>query len=104
MRTFEEYAKISGLELNVPKTVIVPLWLGDLQAVKIDIRRKLPTWSGVQVQRCGTYLGFSAGPEEGESSWAKAVEKFTKHVSFGARSIWAYTTLPKRATPLLCPC
>ncbi|CAK0844109.1 unnamed protein product [Prorocentrum cordatum] len=72
-RIFSEFASISGLELNLPKTVVIPLWeasSGDRAAGTISAMSDF--WSGVAVQDSSTYLGFLEGPGKRGGSWSKA--------------------------------
>ena len=73
---FAEFARISGLELNLPKTVIVPLWLTSLQDLRSAIERTLHGWGGVNVADYGIYLGFAEGPGKRHHTWEKAVQKY----------------------------
>jgi hypothetical protein len=78
---FDEYAAISGMELNLPKTVVVPLWPQPLNEIKEQIANELPQWSGVDVAGAGRYLGFMEGPGKGDSSWSKANRKFAERAA-----------------------
>jgi len=75
---FKEFAKMSGLELNLPKTVVVPLWpkgVNDMQQQKTEGNF---SWDPIQVAKSGKYLGFSSGPGRGNSSWDAAAQKYLK--------------------------
>jgi hypothetical protein len=75
-RWFVEFGAISGLELNLPKTVMTPLW----EASTVDVQEKLqgicPAWTGLEVAGSGRYLGFVEGPAKEDNSWAKAKDQF----------------------------
>ncbi|CAK0794469.1 unnamed protein product [Prorocentrum cordatum] len=73
---FEEYALLSGLRLHHGKSVWVPLSLGDLDQVRIQLHAAAPTWSDFTIRRYATYLGFAVGPERAEHSWTKPLDKF----------------------------
>ena len=64
--TFHEFADISGLVLNLGKTVIVPLAPVDLQALRLSIVANCPGWQGVRVEHQAKYLGFILGPARGD--------------------------------------
>jgi len=57
-RTFSEYALISGLELNIPKTSVMPLFVVDTTSLSLDISARAPSWAGVRVSYSAKYLGF----------------------------------------------
>ena len=71
---FDEFACISGLYLNIGKTVIVPLFPYLLFEVRERIARTAPQWTGVAVQAHAKYLGYFLGPAKGEQSWAAPLE------------------------------
>ena len=77
-QVFKEFAGMSGLELNIKKTVLIPLWeTGDS-----DMRRFLSDsgsqWGNMSIENSGTYLGFVVGPGRGDRAWAKPVQKFLR--------------------------
>jgi hypothetical protein len=78
MEQFKEFAKISGMELNLPKTVVIPLWHDPLDTCRKDLQRNLPDWSEVRVDDASTYLGFVVGPGRGMRSWDKPTRKFSE--------------------------
>ena len=78
---FQEFAVMSGLELNIPKTVCIPLWPGGKEEVKNNTTHIQSAWGGVKISGCGTYLGFSSGPEKGDSSWDKPLAKYVKRAA-----------------------
>jgi hypothetical protein len=88
---FEEYAKISGLYLNISKTIVIPLWRHQERKYE-DIKEMLKNlnigWEGILVKEVGKYLGFQVGPGRGDAAWGKAVEKWRSR----ARS-WERTAL-----------
>jgi len=74
--TFMEYERLSGLALNLSKTVLVPLWdkgTGDAQAM-IDC--VAPVWGAIRIQEHAEYLGFILGPAAKDRSWLKPLRKF----------------------------
>ena len=40
------------------------------------IRRVAPTWSSCEVVGSSRYLGFVEGPNKGQQSWTKAIDKY----------------------------
>ena len=73
---FEELGSITGLFLNKPKCVLIPLWPTDLETTKLQIAQHFPYWADLEVKMFGTYLGFVVGPEADDKSWKKPVDKF----------------------------
>ena len=73
---FSEFAAISGLSLNVDKTVAIPLWEVDHAALRRETTAIVPAWSSVSIVDSGTYLGFKTGPGKATSSWEKPLDKY----------------------------
>ena len=73
---FKEFSKISCLKLNLPKTVLIPLWPSTVDSVRRMLRAQYPEWSAVDISYASRYLGFLVGPEAGELAWEKPVTKF----------------------------
>ena len=102
---FDEYAAISGLRLNLAKTVWVPLRTGDPVAARTQVMEHAPSWVGMHFAHYAKYLGFYLGPARGEKGWSNACKKFLKRVkdwgqSGGgmlvntvAYSVYAFSTL-----------
>jgi len=75
-KTFAEFASISGLELNIAKTVCIPLWEGGVEELEHTLRATSNEWSNLCIADCGTYLGFSVGPGRCGKSWDKPLQKY----------------------------
>ena len=75
---FTDFAKMSGLELNVNKTVCIPLWDAPIEVIRGEIKNRDSIWKEVSVESQGTYLGFSVGPGSPGVSWEKPIHKFSK--------------------------
>ena len=75
-RIFAEFASISCLRLNIPKTVLLPLWPSTPQCVSRVLQDEHPEWSRVEVSYAARYLGFMVGPAACSCSWTKAMDKF----------------------------
>ena len=58
VQVFEEYALISGLQLNLPKTVMVPLAPVHLLTYRAHFRVSHPQWRNIQVAFKAKYLGL----------------------------------------------
>ena len=73
---FEEYALIAGLQLNMPKTVLIPLRPVDLTAFSEEFRDHHPAWRNIKVEFKAKYLGFYLGPERGHTTYDKPLAKY----------------------------
>ncbi len=71
---------MSGLELNVPKTVCIPLWPEGMEEIPRDPTFMNSGWSNLRISNNAPYLGFSSGPGKGTSSWDGPFAKYTKRV------------------------
>ena len=76
-RVFQVVKTISGLNLKISKTVIIPLGRQGTFKMKASICDSLPHWSGVLVSSSGKYLGFHVGPGAGDQSWEEPAAKWT---------------------------
>ena len=81
MHTFRQFGRISGLNLNLPTTIIVPLWPFQGQCFRRTLRSDLPEWSKATVSDCARYLGFLVGPGRADAGWSSAVKKFEDRAS-----------------------
>jgi hypothetical protein len=79
---FTEFGHISGLRLNLPKTVVIPLWPESLPEIRTRFLTDFPEWEGVAVTSWSKYLGYATGPGKQESSWTKAGETFLERARF----------------------
>jgi hypothetical protein len=79
--TFHEFGAISGMQLNLPKTIIIPLWPQPLQEIQEHLTRVLPEWADVEIATASRYLGFMEGPGKRDKSWHKANQKFEERSS-----------------------
>ena len=62
--------------LNKPKTVVIPLWIEDLDQVQVTLDYTMRGWGGVAVRDKGAYLGFIEGPAKSLGSWEKPLAKY----------------------------
>ena len=77
-RLMEDFALCSGLALNMRKTVVVPLELGDPEDHREKLLRAAPSWAAVSLKHSAKYLGFHLGPGSGTDSWLQAARKFSE--------------------------
>jgi len=82
-RIFEEFKEMSGLELNIEKTVGIPLWEENLGDITQTLRNSPRPWNNMCIADRGTYLGFVVGPGRGDTCWEKPVKKYS-----GRCKIW----------------
>ena len=54
---FDDFALVSGLELNLPKTVLVPLDPYDEPAIRAIVIREAPGWGVVAVASFAKKMG-----------------------------------------------
>ena len=80
---FNEYQAVASLQLDVEKTVFIPLWpVSDAKALKVHLTECTAFWRDIAVATCGKYLGFYVGPGAGNKSWEKPLAKYDKAVSY----------------------
>ncbi len=80
---FAEYAGMSGLALNLRKTVLIFLSEASMHAMREQLEVLLPGWGAVQVSHSSVYLGHALGPMAGEQCWAKALAKLERRAAPG---------------------
>lgn len=83
--TFTEYALLSGLELNIKKTCVVPLYEVGATSLSLQISGLAPSWSGLQITYAAKYLGFYLGPGRGQLTWQGPLKKFRERVEMWAK-------------------
>ena len=79
-QVFDEFAEMSGLDLNIPKTIVVPLWPEGEKHISGWLENSGQSWSNLKIKSHTTYLGFNIGPGKGDSSWDAPLLKFAKRV------------------------
>ena len=77
---FEEFARISGLGLNISKTVVVPLFVVDAPDLRAAIASRVPGWGQIGIEDHARYLGFEVGPGRGDLSWSAPLRKYRERV------------------------
>jgi len=91
---FRDFHRVSGLELNIPKTVIVPLYPFDTGEVRVKLAAEAPDWGGCAVSDKAKYLGFFVGPGRRLHSWTTPLAKFLDRSKFwGKMGLGTFTTL-----------
>ena len=79
-RFFKEFEAISGLRLNMNKSIVIPLQHMELQAFEARKQREVPAWAAMPTKSSCKYLGFHIGPGKGTSSWTEPVRKYLSRV------------------------
>jgi len=102
---FSEFANMSGLKLNLPKTVVIPLWPKGMDELQQQSNHGDFIWDSIKISDKGKYLGFSSGPGKGHSSWDAPLKKYSSrarkwhqigagtHTATIAYNTYAFTTL-----------
>ena len=68
LRTSDEFESFSGLQLNMNKTVVIPLWDHTSESLKETYGTpEMSRWWQAKISTSGTYLGFEVGPGRGDS-------------------------------------
>jgi len=76
----------TGLNLNVSKTIFIPLWpVCNKKQLTNLIREIWPAWRDMIISDRGKYLGFLLGPGSSNHIWDKALDKASKRVE-----LWTY--------------
>jgi len=78
---FHDFALISGLFINIAKTVMVPLYPYDLLQLRASIHQLTPAWGAIGISGLTKYLGFMLGPEKRLESYTKPLAKYKERAS-----------------------
>ena len=67
---FTEFANMSGLEINIPEIVLIPLFKNGATQDQQYMNRP-PSSNRKHIKVCGegTYLGFNLGNEKNQAVW-----------------------------------
>ena len=78
---FDEFGEISGLRLNIKKTLFIPLWpLQSKEALQALLREECPRWKDIGIDNKGKLLGIVIGPGADDHAWTKPLRKFENRV------------------------
>ena len=79
---FTQYAAISGLRLNVKKTLFIPLWhISSYGGLRNLVREHCPAWWDINIVLNGKYLGFVIRPATSDRSWNAPMCKYARRVA-----------------------
>ena len=84
---FEEFGTISGFNLNMPKTVVIPLWPTDFETVRLKLAKRMPVWRHMRVAGWATYLGLATGPEKWTTHGTKPFPSIRSVLKLAAGSL-----------------
>ena len=91
---FREYEYITGLALNVSKTVLVPLSAFDPADLRSRLAALVPLWGALDISPTAKYLGFYVGPGRADKSWNAAATKFLDRAEiWGKLGLGLYHTI-----------
>ena len=80
-KLFYEFGQISKLELNISKTILIPLWpMSSERGLRNLVTELCPRWKQIGIRSRGKYLGFMIGPHAGETSWTAPLKKFNAKI------------------------
>jgi hypothetical protein len=82
---FEDFAAVSGLALNLGKTIFVPLGDDTLDSFRLEMTTRFPGWGAAGVRWWADYLGFTLGPQSQGRSWRKAMAQYTSRTDLWAQ-------------------
>ena len=77
---FRMFGNISNVKLKIKKTIIVPLWITDVEEAQRVISKIVPEWVGVKVSLHAKYLGIHLGPRSADFIWTDALDKYVSRV------------------------
>jgi len=73
---YADLAKFSGLVLNIPKCVLVPLWVSDAAQISRELVTSFSQWANISVAYHAKYLGVLVGPTSVDTFWDHAIKKY----------------------------
>lgn len=89
--TFHQFASISGMELNKPKTEFIPLWIHDTHTIHTYLAHNIPYFNGINIATAARYLGIYIGPTSSGQSWHKPLAKYLQRARlWGQQGIGLY--------------
>jgi len=79
---YKDFVAVTCLKLNLPKTVLVPLWPCEASQVRrMLITSDHPEWASCEVKSWSKHLGFALGPGKANHSWDSALKKFRERAN-----------------------
>ena len=71
-RLLDRFGRISGMEVNVAKTVLIPLWPSSAEEHRAAVTSAVPAWHDIQIDTSAIYLGVRIGPGKEDREWETA--------------------------------
>jgi hypothetical protein len=78
---FATFAAVSGLALNLAKTVVIPLGEATPAHVRARFADTHPGWGAAAYQHWAEYLGFTLGPDGMHRGWSKTLTKYKERAA-----------------------
>ena len=78
------YERVSGLKLNVKKTVLVPLFPFESLSLRARIHAAAPLWGHIGLAKHAKYLGVYLGLDCRTPTWAAPLAKFMDRIKHWA--------------------
>ena len=69
------FGKISGMIVNIKKTILIPLWPDSRENHRQVVASAAPTWADVPIDDSAIYLGVRIGPGKSGSEWETAAKR-----------------------------
>ena len=82
---FQDFVEVSGLALNIRKTVFVPLGDSPPETLRLRIDAIVPGWGSAAFRFYAEYLGFYLGPDAGTRCWDKTLAKVRRRAELWSR-------------------
>ncbi len=79
-QNFDTFAIVSGLHLNLRKSVVIPSWDCRLDSTTAEWQQQVPGLENMRVAYSGTYLGYEIGPATVSKNWQGPVKNFKEAV------------------------
>ena len=95
LQGLHDFATISGLHLNLPKTVLVPLWPTTPDALRRTLRDDHPFLASIAIAFAAKYLGVWVGPEGAPQAWQEGVAKYRARPRRWAAGFWGMTLMTR---------
>ena len=76
VKALQQFEAISRMQVNIKKTVGVPLWPETEENAKDLLQKVAPEWRALPIQKSAIYLGCLIGPDKAGKEWEKALAKY----------------------------
>ena len=69
------FGKISGMIVNIKKTILIPLWPDSPESHRQAVANAAPAWADVPIDDSAIYLGVRIGPGKSGREWEAAAKR-----------------------------